>query len=82
MTSAIFILYFHCLETDECRMFRVSLHEERSCIFHAVLHDVGRVKAGRPCWIKCILLWFNPCPSSRIFFGDSTMSSIFLSHGS
>ena len=42
-------------------MFRVSLHEE------------GRVKAGRSCWIiKCVLLWFNPCPSSRIFFGDST----------
>ena len=56
-------------------MFRVSLHEEHRCIFHAVLHDVGCLKGGRPCWIiKSILLWFNPCPSSRIFFGDSTPS--------
>ena len=57
----------------KCRMFRVSLHEERGCIFHDVLHDEG----GRKSWkamliIKFVLLWFKPCPSSRIFFGDST----------
>lgn len=28
-------------------MFRVSLHEERRCIFHAVLHDVGARKSGQ-----------------------------------
>ena len=32
---------------DKCRMFRVSLHEERRCIFHAVLHDVGARKSGQ-----------------------------------
>ena len=30
-----------------CRMFRVSLHEERRCIFHAVLHEVGARKSGQ-----------------------------------
>ena len=34
-------------EGKECRMFRVSLHEERRCIFHAVLHDVGARKSGQ-----------------------------------
>ena len=29
------------VDVFQCRMFRVSLHEERRCIFHAVLHDVG-----------------------------------------
>ena len=28
-------------------MFRVSLHEERRCIFHVVLHDVGARKSGQ-----------------------------------
>ena len=39
-----------CIKTPlsrGCRMFRVSLHEERRCIFHAVLHDVGARKSGQ-----------------------------------
>ena len=34
-------------EGKGCRMFRVSLHEDRRCIFHAVLHDVGARKSGQ-----------------------------------
>ena len=37
---------------------------------------------GRPCWIiKFVLLWFNLCPSSHIFFMDSTPQCIAKEKG-
>ena len=43
MATQYFSLCSLASASGKCRMFRVSLHEERGCIFHVVLHDVEGV---------------------------------------